>query len=192
MSAPFSILFVDDDATILRMVKRVLAEEPYEVLTAPGPREALAILADREVDLLVSDIEMPDMDGLALIQIVRREHPETLRMLLTGNATMERALTAINEGEVLRFLTKPFEVAPFRRMLAGLAERLQTLRRDSAASSRAARREELRRWMAERFPGSTEVARNERGEVVIDLEGLTAAVLETGSAEARALLERER
>jgi response regulator RpfG family c-di-GMP phosphodiesterase len=89
-------------------------------------------------------------------------------MLLTGAGTMDRALAAINEGEVHRFLAKPFDAVLFRATMRSLFERILALRRSRDRDLRAARRGELYRWVEETFPGTLEVERNERGEVEIE------------------------
>jgi len=191
MSRPIAILFVDDEPKVLKAIERSLATAACEVLTAPGAREALAILDARPVDLLVSDIDMPGMSGLELVKLARARHPATIRMLLTGRGTLEKAIASINEGEVLRFFTKPFDVRLFRRTLLSLVERIDRLRREGVERAREARRAQLLAWMAARFPGSTEVARDERGELILDGDRLARAVRATGSAAALALLEEK-
>src|SRR5438552_10334436 len=84
-----SVLFVDDEPAMLRAIERTLREAPFEVLTAGSGAVALSILATRMVDVLVSDIDMPEMNGIELVRRVRRKHPATLRMLLTGAATTD-------------------------------------------------------------------------------------------------------
>lgn len=167
-SARVTALFVDDEPAVLRFVARALQGSPVEVLTASGAEEALALMRRRAVDVLISDIDMPGMTGIELIKLVRVEFPETLRMLLTGAGTMDRALAAINEGEVHRFLGKPFDAVLFRATMRSLIERILALRQSRDRDLRAARRGELHRWVEETFPGTLEVERNERGEVEIE------------------------
>jgi response regulator RpfG family c-di-GMP phosphodiesterase len=101
------VLFVDDEPQILEGVKAILRKETYAVMTAGSGQEALRILARQPVDLVVSDERMPDMPGSELLAMVRRLCPETVRIILTGHASVEAMARAINEGEIYRFLTKP-------------------------------------------------------------------------------------
>lgn len=165
---PVSVLFVDDEALILQTIQRILRSSDLEVLTAPGAREAMALLDTRRVDVLVTDIDMPEMDGLELIAWVRKQHPTTVRMVLSGAGTLERALEAINVGEVHRFFAKPFDARAFRAALESLAERIQRLRQDGEDRARASRREMLVRWVEERHPGIGAIARDPDGTVVVD------------------------
>jgi DNA-binding NtrC family response regulator len=163
-----TVLFVDDEPAILRAIVRALRGSSFEVLAADSAEDALALMRARGVDVLVSDIDMPGMSGLELVKLVRREFPATLRMLLTAAGTMTRTLEAINEGEVHRFFTKPFDFELFRATMRSLVERIEKLRRDGELDARAARRAEFYRWVEEVFPGTLDVVRNEAGEVVID------------------------
>lgn len=165
---PVSVLFVDDEALILQTIQRILRHTDLEVLTADGAREAMAILDARRVDVLVTDIDMPGMDGLELITWVRQHHPTTVRMVLSGAGTLERALEAINVGEVHRFFAKPFDARTFRSALEALAERILRLRQDGEDRARTRRRDMLVRWAEERHPGIGTITRDRDGAVVVD------------------------
>ncbi len=103
-----TILLVDDEPNMLKALQRVLHSEPYEVLTAGDAEQAARILAEAAVDLIICDEEMPGMRGTEFLVTVAREHPNTIRIMLTGHPTLPAALSAINEGRVYQFLTKPW------------------------------------------------------------------------------------
>jgi DNA-binding NtrC family response regulator len=167
--SPFvTVLFVDDEPALLRGIARMLRDAPLEVLTAGNAEEALAALRERDVDVLISDIDMPGMSGLELVKVVRREFPSVLRMLFSGAGTMDRAMEAINEGEVHRFFTKPFGLELFQATMAAMADRIDALRRDGEKRAQDTRREELYRWVEQVFPGTLDIARNAEGEIVIE------------------------
>lgn len=110
MSQPITrILCVDDEANVQNALRRALRKEPYETLFASSPSEALAILEQQEVDIVISDHMMPEMTGLELVRKIAARWPHILRFILTGHADLEMAIEAINRGEVYRFLTKPWE-----------------------------------------------------------------------------------
>jgi YesN/AraC family two-component response regulator len=163
-----TVLFVDDEPWILHGIRRTLLNAPFNVLTVDTPEEALAVLRKQPIHVLISDIDMPGMTGLELLKIVRREFPTTLRMLLTGAGTVEATLAAINEGEVHRFFTKPFEVQLFRATMQSLGERIDKLRRDGDLDARRARRDEFHRWVEEAYPGTLVIGRNAADEVMLD------------------------
>ncbi len=101
------ILLVDDDPNILAALRRQL-RKVFLIDTAPGPREGLeAVRESGPYAVVVSDLRMPGMDGIQFLAKVRTLAPDTVRMMLTGNADLHAAMEAVNEGNVFRFLTKP-------------------------------------------------------------------------------------
>lgn len=103
-----TVLLVDDEQTILNSLARLLGEQPYEVLLANSGEQALAIMAERSVDLIVSDARMPGMDGAALLARVYSLYPDTTRIILSGHAELDTLVNAINEGHVHRYIAKPW------------------------------------------------------------------------------------
>ncbi len=101
------VLFVDDEPNITSAMKHLLRKEKYEILSAASAEEALAMLEKQPVDVIVSDERMPGMPGSEFLMQVKQKYPETILMLLTGQASSEAALRAVNEVEVYRFLQKP-------------------------------------------------------------------------------------
>ena len=104
---PPRVLLVDDEPHITQALKRGLRKKPYEVLTAHSGDEALQLLSQETVDVIVSDEHMPHMPGSELFARIHQDHPETIRILLTGQASVEAAMRAVNEGQIFRFLMKP-------------------------------------------------------------------------------------
>jgi DNA-binding NtrC family response regulator len=189
---PISVLFVDDEAAVLRSIARSLAHAAIDVLTANCAGEALSILDLRHIDVLVTDVDMPDMNGLELALIARRDHPDTLRMLLTGHATLDKAMHAINEGEVLRFFTKPFEPVIFLEEIEALEGRIRQMRAQREELSRDQQRHELEEWLTVRYPGALHVQRTDDGEVIVDLLAVLADIDEDRlPSQARNLVRRE-
>jgi len=101
------ILLVDDDNSVLEGYRRSLSRE-FSVETAMGAEQALKLAADNgPYAVVVSDMRMPGMDGIRLLSRIKALSPDTIRIMLTGNADMETAINAINEGSIFRFLNKP-------------------------------------------------------------------------------------
>ncbi|MBE2250698.1 MAG: response regulator [Myxococcus sp.] len=101
------LLCVDDEPAVLEGMKMNLRRR-FEVLTAPGGAEALELLGrDPEIAIVMSDMRMPGMDGATLLAKVRTSFPNTIRLLLTGQADLASAISAVNDGQIFRFLTKP-------------------------------------------------------------------------------------
>ena len=111
------VLFVDDESNVLDALKRAIRKD-CSVSIAVGPEDGLAAVANNEpFALIVADMRMPGMDGIEFLRAVKQLSPDSVRMMLTGNADQETAVTAVNEGEVFRFLTKPCDVAGLRQAI---------------------------------------------------------------------------
>ena len=103
------ILLVDDEPAILRALQRLLRRRGYETLTAESGIAALAILESTPVDLIVSDMRMPNMNGAEFLARARTLYPDTIRILLTGYSDMECTIKAINDGGIYGYLSKPWD-----------------------------------------------------------------------------------
>ncbi|MDJ0790136.1 MAG: response regulator [Myxococcota bacterium] len=103
-----TVLFVDDEVNILKALQRLLRQEGWTVLTASRGAEALEILSRHPAQVVVSDQRMPEMSGVELLSAVRERHPNMVRMMLTGYTEMNVAVEAINQGEIYRLITKPW------------------------------------------------------------------------------------
>ena len=152
-TATHTILLVDDEQEILDGLRRSLRREPYRLLATTSPRAAVELLATEDIDLLLSDIDMPEMTGLELVAHARAAHPDVIRVLLTGDASTESAIRAINDGEVHRYLTKPWDAAELRATLAGALARLDELRRVAAVDRTHELRERLLADLERAHPG---------------------------------------
>jgi response regulator RpfG family c-di-GMP phosphodiesterase len=103
------ILLIDDDTNLLQTMQRSLRKD-FEVHTATSGQQGLDLLRQQgPFAVLVSDLKMPQMDGIEVLRLARKISPETVRILLTGYTDQETAIKATNTGKVFRFLTKPCE-----------------------------------------------------------------------------------
>lgn len=111
------ILLVDDEPHVLNGFQRRLGDR-FEIVTAPGGREGLEALNQvGPFAVVVADMRMPVMDGIRFLQEVKKQAPDTVRVMLTGNADMQTAIDAVNSGSIFKFLTKPCPVELFSETL---------------------------------------------------------------------------
>ncbi len=103
------VLFVDDEKSILNLVKRTLRKENYFVLLADSAAEAIEILKSDKVHVVISDQRMPDMSGTELLKKIKHLYPDIVRAVMSGYTSIAAVVDAINEGEVYRFIPKPWE-----------------------------------------------------------------------------------
>ena len=106
---PATLLCVDDEPNILSALRRLFRPQGYKVLVAESGKAGLELLKTEHVDLVISDMRMPEMDGSQFLEQVRAQWPETMRILLTGYADVSSIIEAINRGEIYRYITKPWD-----------------------------------------------------------------------------------
>jgi len=102
------VLFVDDEVNVLSAIRRAVMEESYTPVFASSASEALAIMEKHEISVIVTDMRMPVMDGLTLLKIVKEKYPKTVRIVLSGYTQLSQMLATINQGEIFKFITKPW------------------------------------------------------------------------------------
>jgi len=118
-----SVLVVDDDPGVLELLAQQLAAD-FEVVTAQSAEQARAVLAGRTIDVIISDLHLPDESGLMLLDGVRRASPRTARVLITGAARIEDAVDAINHAQVHRLVLKPWRAEDLRQSLLNIGRTL--------------------------------------------------------------------
>jgi response regulator RpfG family c-di-GMP phosphodiesterase len=121
------ILIVDDEALVLEALQRQLRTH-FDVTAASDPREAVKLVVSKgPYAVVVSDLRMPGMDGVALLYSIRKLSPDTVRVLLTGCADVEAAIAAVNEGNIFRFLSKPCPTGMLMRTLEASVEQYRLI-----------------------------------------------------------------
>jgi response regulator RpfG family c-di-GMP phosphodiesterase len=122
------ILCVDDEPNVLNAMQRTLFED-YDVTTANSGAEALEVIAEDEpFSVIISDMRMPEMDGATLLARARQLSPDTVRMLLTGQTDIAAAISAINDGQIFRFLCKPCPPDQLKGALAAAHQQYSLVR----------------------------------------------------------------
>jgi two-component system probable response regulator PhcQ len=104
-----NVVIVDDEDHVLNALKRLLHGENYSLSTTTDPSAVIDAVKQGSVSLIISDYDMPEMNGIELLTLAKKISPETIRIILTGKADMAATVRAINEGEVFRFITKPWD-----------------------------------------------------------------------------------
>lgn len=117
------ILFVDDERPILNAMRRLFRKEPYEMEFASSGEEGLELIQEFRPTVIVSDQRMPGMSGIEFLSRVKELDPDTVRIILTGYTDLKVAEDAINQGEVYRFITKPWNDDDLRAAIASASER---------------------------------------------------------------------
>lgn len=153
------VICVDDDEAMLNTVVRCLKREQIEIRSTLSASEALGWIAAEDVAVLVSDYDMPEMTGAQLAGHSRRVRPETVRILLTGKRTLETAVDGINQGEIFKFLNKPFDSEQLRGAVRAGVQRNRELIEMSGDRQRRERRDAMRTALEAEYPGISKVVR---------------------------------
>ena len=103
------LLLVDDEENILCALKRLLRRQGYHILTANSGRMGLEVLKENSVGVIVSDQRMPEMTGSEFLHQVKEVYPDTVRIILSGQTDLESVTNSINEADIYKFLTKPWD-----------------------------------------------------------------------------------
>lgn len=162
------ILIVDDEENVISALRRALRKEGYELRFATRPGDALALLREEPSDLVLSDHLMPDMTGLEFLKTVRNRHPDTVRLMLTGHADMQTAIDAINQGEIYRFLTKPWDDTELKVTLHLAFEQLDLERENRRLLARVRYQDELLKSIEREHPGIGTLVRDAQGAILIE------------------------
>lgn len=127
---PYKILIVDDEPANLRTLARLFRED-YEVLTAPSGDEALALLGQHDVAILITDQRMPGMTGIELLKKTVPLRPRMVRIILTGYTDVDALVEAINCGQVYRYVAKPWNNDELRLTVKRALEHFESNKRSS-------------------------------------------------------------
>ncbi|MCL9781190.1 response regulator [Vibrio sp. S4M6] len=118
------VLIVDDEQDILKSLTRILRQQ-YDVTTFTSGQEALDHLQDNPIDVIISDMRMPEMDGAEFLTKAKDVCPDAIRLLLTGYSDMESTIRAVNEGGIYSYLSKPWDNEELKLTVAKVLEVLE-------------------------------------------------------------------
>jgi response regulator RpfG family c-di-GMP phosphodiesterase len=145
MTPTATLLLVDDEVNVLKSLMRLLHAHNYRLLMAASGAEALILMAREPVDLVISDMRMPQMDGAELLSRIRQQWPDTMRLLLTGHADMTQTVAAINQGEIYRYIAKPWNDGELLLIVAQALEQQQLKRENTRLQQLTAEQNEALR-----------------------------------------------
>lgn len=164
------ILLVDDEASILSSLKRVLRPKGYVLLTADSGAAGLRLLGENTIDLIISDMRMPEMTGAQFLKKARESYPDVTRILLTGYSEISATISAINEGGIYHYLQKPWDEQDLLLTVERALEQ-QLLKKEAARLNALVRQqnEELQSFNA-RLEKQVEARTEELRQTVLFLE----------------------
>lgn len=150
-----SILLVDDEAAIVASITRVLRSKQNKIFSANNGEQALQVLAEQDIDIIVSDLSMPQMNGNELFARVAVEYPETIRIMLTAHTDLDLVLEAVNTGRVWGYLQKPWNNDELRILVEQASQMQDVLAERSILRKTLARYQKKQRPNFEGFIGDS-------------------------------------
>ncbi|HIJ94298.1 MAG TPA: response regulator [Desulfuromonadales bacterium] len=162
------ILLVDDESNVLSALKRALFDEPLEIFAVSSAEAALAGMQEQLFKVVVSDERMIGMQGSEFLAQVRKLYPHTIRIMLTGHATLQAAMKAVNEGEIYRFFSKPWNDQDLKYALRSAIEKYD-LEAENRRLLATVRQQSFEiKVLEKRYPGISRVKKDSRGAFVLE------------------------
>ena len=164
------ILIVDDEENILNSLKRLFRKENYHILTVLSGEEGLEVLDQHEVDLIISDLKMPFMDGVEFLALAKEKNPNALRIMLTGHADLKSVIEAIDKGEVYRFLLKPWNDDELK-MTIKQALGFHYLQKENKVLVQTVKKQnQILKELEKEHPGISAVKKDEEGSILLSVD----------------------
>ncbi|MDX9715605.1 MAG: response regulator [Dissulfurispiraceae bacterium] len=161
------LLIVDDEPRVLSALNRVFMDEPFDVCTAANAAEGLDMLECKNINVIISDQQMPGMTGVEFLSKVKYRNPEIIRIILTGHADLNSAIQAINKGEIYKYILKPWNDVELRLIVLSAMEKFN-LEEENRRLLKIIRNQAVDMKMLEKkFPGITQINRDSDGLLVI-------------------------
>jgi len=164
------ILIVDDEENVISALKRTLVDENYEIEKASNGQEALEKLKVFPADIVLSDYMMPGMSGLEPLKQVKQLYPETIRIIITGRSDMQITIEAINNGDIFRFLLKPWDDEELKMTLRTAFQYHDLILDNKRLSATVKIQSSLLEEIKRKHPGITKVRREEDGSILFEDE----------------------
>jgi two-component system probable response regulator PhcQ len=184
------ILLVDDEPNVISALERALLDEPYTIYSAESGEKGLELLSRTKVKVIVSDERMPGMGGAEFLSRVKELHPPVVRIMLTGQASVESTMKAVNKGEIYRFLIKPWDDTELILSLRSAVEKYDMEEENRRLLRTVKRQSQEIKMLEKRFPGISAMHKDDSGTFVLpdisddEVEKIIAECCEESQGEA--------
>ncbi|MCD4780057.1 MAG: response regulator [Candidatus Omnitrophica bacterium] len=165
----YKILLVDDEEMILTALVRTLRSKEYHFFTAPSAEEALEIINREKIDLVISDYKMGEVNGLQLLEEISEVSPDTLNILLTGNADIHMAIDAVNKAVLYKFILKPWDNEELKISIKRALEQKDLLTQNTFLANELQKRDKVISDLENQYPGISDVDADPSGNIILNL-----------------------
>jgi response regulator RpfG family c-di-GMP phosphodiesterase len=162
-----NILVVDDEEQVRDSLTAVLGREGYRIHQADSGERGLQVLKEQPIQLVISDHNMPGMNGVEFLKIIRERHPDVVRIMLTGDPDPQIIIRSINEGEVYRFIRKPWDNTLLRVTVYFAFETIQLEDENRRLIAALRRQVDAVRSLEREFPYLSALARDEDAALLL-------------------------
>ncbi len=168
-STAMKILLVDDEEAVLRAIKRVFKRSHIvDLICVQDPFEAMKVVSEEEIKLVISDQRMPGMTGLELLAWINANHPDIVKIILTGDTDIQTAVRAINDIGVYKFICKPWNNDDLYWTVIRALEMVQMRRKNRELQNELDEKKRCLQRCERIYPGITSVERDDDGAIIID------------------------
>lgn len=162
----YSLLIVDDDENLLHSMKRALRKERYNLYFATSANQAFEKISAVNIDMVISDYQMPGMNGLTFLQKLKSSNPDILTIMMTGIEDVKIAVKAINDAGVYKFIIKPWSNEDLKITIRRAFESLAVIRERDYLLQKMKTRDATLRKLEKEYPGISKVLRDEEGNII--------------------------
>ncbi|MEJ2038402.1 MAG: response regulator, partial [Desulfosarcinaceae bacterium] len=134
----YNLLFVDDEKAVLKAMLRIFRRQNYALFTAETGQQALSVMEEEKIQVVVSDHRMPGMTGTDLLREIKKRWPQTIRIMLTGYADVDAVMGAVNDGAVYKFITKPWNDEDLRLTVSLALEQYDLMQENKSLKKQTA------------------------------------------------------
>ena len=164
------ILIVDDEEYVLNSLRRELKGEFFDIVTTTDPQEAVAHAKCGDVSLIISDHQMPQMTGVEMFKEIKMINPRIIRIMLTGKADLQDTTNAINEGEVFRFIRKPWDDIDLKITIRHALMQYDLWTQNQYLKSEVMRQQKTLMKLEREYPGITQRGKIKGGKEIFTIK----------------------
>ena len=170
------VLLIDDEPDVLDTLESILTDDGYEVATAHGGQDALDLVDTFPAEIVLSDYMMPGMCGVELLHKIKQRLPHIVPILITGRGDMKISIESINQGEIFRFLLKPWNNEELRMTLQTAFKYHDVILENERLTKTVQKQSSLIDEIEKKYPGISEMKIEEDGTILLEDEDFSDAL----------------